>query len=292
MMLNSERWINDFQEYMELKAMSPRSIESYTSSIRSFFHHFKSEEHPRNINVNQIANYLRQIAQESVTRQKLSLCALKLFYAFIIHQPHKLDSIPYPKIHPSIKEIIPEEKILNTIDSIRDLKYKAIIATLFGTGMRLMELCKLKMEDIRRERMEIIIRRGKGDQDRIVPLAICLLDILESYYRWMEKRNRKPKEYLFESSANHYISDTTVSTICKKYFGAECHPHIFRHSFAVAFLENGGDLFVLQNILGHKDIKTTMIYLKYTKKLMDRSKLPINNIVKNTGLMLIPGKAA
>ena len=291
-MINSERWINDFQEYIELKAMSPRTIEPYTSSLRMFFLHFQIEEHPKNINVHQIANYLRQIAQKSPTRQKLALCALKLFYAVVIHQPHKLDSIPYPKIHPSIKEIIPEERILNTINDIKNPQHKAIIATFFGTGMRLMELCKLKMEDIQRERMEIIIRRGKGDQDRIVPLAICLLDILDSYYRWMKNRNRAPKEYLFESSPNHYISDTTISAICKKYFGYLCHPHIFRHSFAVAFLENGGDLFILQNILGHKDIKTTMIYLKYTKRLMDRSKLPINNLVKNTGLIFIPSKAA
>ena len=269
--------LREFQRWMELKKKSPKTVEAYLSAVKMFLQRFHEIDHPKNINAEIIADYLHQLGQISITRQKLALCALKLFYAVIIHQTKKLDAIPYPQIISSIKKIIAEETILAKLLTIENQKHKAIIATFFGTGIRLMELCTLKMSNIRRDRMEIIVH-GKGGRDRVIPLSKTLLDILDAYYRWMEKRKHAPQEYLFETSPNKYMCDTTIAAIYKQYYGRDAHPHIFRHSFAVAFLENGGDIFALQNILGHKDIKTTIIYSKYTTRLRQNIKLPINNL--------------
>jgi site-specific recombinase XerD len=109
----------------------------------------------------------------------------------------------------------------------------------------------------------------------------------------MDSCKHAPKEYLFELKPHWYLSRSYISLVCKKYFGQECHPHTLRHSFAVAFLENGGDLFTLQQILGHKDIKTTMIYLQYTTRLRRSIKMPIDNIqIKKSNLKLITNIAA
>jgi site-specific recombinase XerD len=288
-----ESWIDQFSQYMELKAMSPMTVQAYTSAMWQFFLHFQNEEHPKNINTHQIANYLHQIGTGSITRQKLAHCALLLFYHEIIHQPKKLNGIPLPQIHSTIKKIIAEEVILETIAKIWNPRHKAIIAFLFGTGVRLMEICNFRMSDINRGRMEIVIHQGKGAKDRIIPLSPTLLKIIEQYYQWMDSCKHAPKEYLFELKPHWYLSRSYISLVCKKYFGQECHPHTLRHSFAVAFLENGGDLFTLQQILGHKDIKTTMIYLQYTTRLRRSIKMPIDNIqIKKSNLKLITNIAA
>lgn len=290
---NSESWIGKFQAYMKMKGMSPRTVEVYTSALRKFFQHFQGEEHPKNINRDQIVNYLHQIAEQSRTLYKLALCALKLFYTEIIHQPKKLAGVPYPKITPSIKKIIAEKTILETIDKIWNPRHKAIIAFFFGTGVRLMELCQFRMSDINRDRMEIIIHEGKGGKDRQIPLAPALQDIIDQYYRWMVKCKHAPVEYLFEQKPHWYLSRSYVTYVCKRYFGPECHPHILRHSFAVAFLENGGDIYALKRILGHKDIKTTEIYLQYTARMMHNVKMPIDNMQQpKPPLQLITKKAA
>ena len=166
---------------METKQFSPNTIEAYCSGLKTFLSRFKDFDHPKNISADMIKDYVHQIGQKSVTLEKLAICALRLFYTVVIHQIAKLKGIPYPVIHQRLPSIIDKSILLYKISRVHDRKDKAILATLFSTGVRVSECCTLRIADINSVRMEITVRRGKGDIDRIVPLSKTLLRLLREY---------------------------------------------------------------------------------------------------------------
>jgi integrase/recombinase XerD len=200
-----------------------------------------------------------------------------LFYSVIIHQPDKLKNIPYPIINQKLPAIIAKEILLKKIAGVGNKKDKAILATLFSTGVRVAECCELKIVNINSARMEITVREGKGNKDRIVPLAQTLLIILRRYIA-SRPLVMRPVEFLFENSPHRYHSASTIQRICRKHLDA--HPHQIRHCFAVAFIEEGGSIFVLQKILGHKNIKTTLRYLQLTNTMFASSPNPIDGLLQ------------
>jgi integrase/recombinase XerD len=139
-----------------------------------------------------------------------------------------------------------------------DTHVRAMIMTLYATGVRRAELCRLKVSDIDSERMVIHIQQGKGGRDRDVPLSAKLLGILREYWRWM-----KPQTYLFPGMENNWRADVPITekvvwtavTAAAKRAGLtkRVSPHTLRHSFATHLLEAGADLRTIQMLLGHGD---------------------------------------
>jgi site-specific recombinase XerD len=158
-----------------------------------------------------------------------------------------------------------------------------MLMVLYGTGIRRTEASLLKVSDIDSQRMVLRIRQGKGACDREVPLSDTLLQALREYWR-----SRKPKNFLFPSSAGHRgqeqpISDKTVWHICK---GAAVRagiqkkigPHTLRHSFATHHLEAGADLRTIQLLLGHADLKHTIIYLHLSHRHLHAATSPLERL--------------
>jgi site-specific recombinase XerD len=137
--------------------------------------------------------------------------------------------------------------------------------------MRRAELCQLKVEDIDSSRMVIHIRQGKGGKDRDVPLSANLLETLRAYWRWM-----RPKTYLFPGTVNNWRADVPITgkvvwEACRQAAqrsGIQKHvyPHLIRHCFATHWLEAGGDLLVLQKLLGHAKLEDTVKYLHLSRR--------------------------
>jgi site-specific recombinase XerD len=141
-----------------------------------------------------------------------------------------------------------------------------MLMTLYSTGMRRAEMCRLKVSDIDSERMVIHIQHGKGGRDRDVPLSDKLRETLREYWRWM-----KPKTWLFPGTINGLRADVPIS---EKMSWAACQqaalraglkkrvsPHILRHSYATHMLEAGADLRTIQVLLGHAKLEHTIVYL-------------------------------
>jgi integrase len=106
--------------------------------------------------------------------------------------PKKINKIPYPKSEKKLPQVIDKDFIIERIGKIGNLKHKSVITLAFSTGMRVSEVCNLKITDIDSKRMTINIRNAKGKKDRIVPLSNFVLNLLREYYKVY-----KPKEYLF-----------------------------------------------------------------------------------------------
>jgi site-specific recombinase XerD len=182
----------------------------------------------------------------------------------------KLRNIEYPRSEKKLPKIIDKEFLLEKIEGIQNLKHKAIISLAYSTGMRVSEVCNLKVKDIDSKRMLINVNKAKGRKDRVVPLSKNILMLLRTYYK-----EYRPETYLFKGQTKDRYSPRSCGQIVKKYIGHDFHFHLLRHSHATALLESGVDLRLIQKQLGHNSSKTTEIYTHVSTSLINQIPLPI-----------------
>jgi site-specific recombinase XerD len=161
--------------------------------------------------------------------------------------------------------------------------HRAMLMTLYATGLRRAELCHLKVTDIDSERMVIHVHQGKGSRDRDVLLTAKLLDTLREYWRWM-----KPKTYLFPGMVNNWRADVPITEKivwdavdhAARQAGIKKHvsPHTLRHSFATHMLEAGADLRTIQVLLGHSKLEHSTVYLHLSRRHLQAIPSPLEAI--------------
>jgi site-specific recombinase XerD len=152
---------------------------------------------------------------------------------------------------------------------------------IYSTGARVSESVNIKLSDIDSKRMQVNIQEGKGLKQRLVPLSRFMLKTLRSYYR-----EYKPQYYLFEGAGGKgtHLGITAVREICKnarqrtKGISKHYTPHTFRHCFATHHLENGTNLLVIQRLLGHAFLSTTLKYLHVQKLAIDQLENPLDKL--------------
>jgi len=258
-----------YSEDLKLKNYSSNTIENYKSQVSLFLKHFENvATKPSEISEKQIKEWL--LKANSINGRKHRISAVKLFYKLTGKQPLKFKYIEYPRSERKLPQIIEKQFLLDRIEKIDNKKHKAIIALAYSTGMRVSEVCNLKIADVDSKRMIITIRQSKGRKDRIVALSTKILEILRSYFS-----EYKPKEYLFNGQFDVKYSPTSCNQIVKKYLGKEFHFHLLRHSNATALLEAGTDLRIIQKHLGHSSSKTTEIYTYVSTNVLQLMALPI-----------------
>lgn len=267
--MNIPKYIELYRKELELKNYSVNTIKNYVSQVDLFLRAQEAKfTEPSKVNEATIKNWLLQFK----TRNSMchSISALKLFYKTVIRQPLKFKYIEYPRTNKKLPQIIDKEYLLGKINKIQNLKHQAIISLAYSTGMRVSEVCSLKIEDIDSTRMIIHIKNTKGRKDRVVPLSQRILEILRGYYK-----EYKPVIYLFNGQFSNNYSTRSCNEIVKKYLGRNYHFHLLRHSHATALLEAGTDLRIIQEQLGHRSSKTTEIYTHVSTVQKHRIQLPI-----------------
>lgn len=267
--MNIPKYIELYRNDLKLKNYSDNTIKNYSCQVEMFL---KSQEvaftEPSKINEQSIKSYLLQFKTRNAMCHAIS--ALKLFYSKTVKQPLKFKHIQYPRSEKKLPKVIEKEFLLNKLSKIENIKHKAILTLAYSTGMRVSEVCNLKIEDIDSKRMLIYIKNAKGRKDRIVPLSNTVLALLREYFKQC-----KPKEYLFNGQLDVKYSTRSCNQIIKKYLGKEYHFHQLRHSNATAMLEAGTDLRYIQQHLGHRNIKTTEIYCHVSTAQIQKLNIPI-----------------
>lgn len=258
----------NYERDLRLKNYAASSIKNYVSQIGSFLHHFRDKDSPKHISVSEIKDYL--LTAKEINSQKHIHSAIKLFYRYTVVQPMKFAHIEYPKSQKKLPQVIDKDYLVSCINTIQNIKHKAIIMLAYSTGMRVSEVCNLLITDIDSRRMLITIRQAKGNKDRLVPLSDNVLTALRSYFA-----TYKPKKYLFNGQFDLKYSHRSCNQIVKKYLGADYHFHLLRHSNATALLESGTDIRIIQKLLGHNSSKTTEIYTHVSKNIISKVNTPI-----------------
>jgi site-specific recombinase XerD len=177
--------------------------------------------------------------------------------------------------------VLNKQEILSLIESASNPKNKAIISTLYATGVRLHELANILLTDIDSERNVIFIREGKGGKDRAVPLSPALLRSLREYWK---SCIHKPATFLFPGTdlskplGLRWVQGIVTNSARKAGIQKKVSPHTLRHSFATHLLEDGVNVRVIQFLLGHKSLKTTATYMHIAKNYVNQAKSPLDSL--------------
>ena len=253
--------------------MSPNTVASYCSDVSDFLERTPAD--PREVCAEDIAEYVASRSQEISKRsQARSLSSLRSYFDWLVIEGERgdnpCDGVDSPKLGqylPSVLSVREVDAIIGSVDAgtpagVRD---RAILEVLYGCGLRVSELCGLLISQIYFEE-EFVRVIGKGNKERIVPLGGMAADALREYI----PQRPVPAEPVFGDVVflNRFgrpLSRVSVFKMVKKQAMAagvhkEISPHTFRHSFATHLIENGADLRIVQEMLGHESILTTEIY--------------------------------
>jgi integrase/recombinase XerD len=172
------------REDLLLKAYSPNTMRSYLRCARRFAEHYmRSPEEMGEQEVRDFLIYLVRERQASPATLGMYVNALKFLYNITLKRPEVVKGISHPKRPKTLPVILSPEEVLRIFAAIRSVKHKAIIVTAYAAGLRISEVCGLRIADIDSQRMRIHVRAGKGKKDRYVMLAQNLLELLRQYYQ-------------------------------------------------------------------------------------------------------------
>ena len=272
-----ERMIGD----LKLRNFSETTIHSYTRIVEDFAVFFHRS--PEKLGPEQVRQYLLHAIEDKKlawSTYQVHRAALKFIYTKTLKRPWFELEIPKPKVKRKLPQVLSPEDIQQVLNATMNLKHRAIVATLYGAGLRRAEVRTLKVSDIDGQRMVIHVRDGKGHVPREVTLSPKLLELFRIYWRW-----RKPKDWLFPSARyrDRPIDLSGIHGICEKAAQAAglkkaFNPHILRHSYATHLLEAGADLRVIQLLLGHADLQTTARYLHVSKRTLSAIVSPLDSL--------------
>lgn len=259
-------------EELQRRNYSQSTVTAYVSAVEDFALHFGRR--PDQLGPDQIRTYQahlfteKELAARTVAQRT---AALRFFYLKTLKRPYPVEEFPYPKIPRRLPTVLSQDEVARLIDSSANLFHRAMLMTLYSTGVRRAELCHLQVSDIDSQRMMLHVHLGKGNRDRDLPLSSKLLETLREYWRWM-----KPKTYLFPGlvrgcRADVPITGKAVWYACREAaqqagINKEVGPHTLRHCFATHLLEAGADLRTIQILLGHADLKHTTVYLHLSQR--------------------------
>ncbi|MFW5700953.1 MAG: tyrosine-type recombinase/integrase, partial [Cyclobacteriaceae bacterium] len=190
--------------------------------------------------------------------------ALKFLFTNIYHKEWAKEYLPTPKIAKTLPLVLSRDEVFEVLKSIENFKHRCVMMFMYSTGCRVSECVNIKLTDIDSKRRLINIREGKGLKQRFVPLSDQLLLTLRRYYK-----EYKPQHYLFEGAGGKgtHLGVSAVREICQKAryrtpgIQKKYTPHTFRHCFATHLLEQGVTLLIIQRLMGHSDLRNTLIYL-------------------------------
>jgi integrase/recombinase XerD len=276
-------------EDMQIRNYSPHTIDGYLRYVAQFAKHFSTSPDrlgPEHIRTYQL-HLLHQQASKSIFIQ--TVCALRFLYETTLGRPWMVDFIPYPKKPKTLPVILSRDEVKALLLAPRHLKHRAILATLYATGVRVSELCQLRGTDIDSQRMVIQVRQGKGKRDRVVMLSPNLLPLLRRDWKLYQLQS-----WLFPGPrVTAPITPAGVAHICTQAGHAATlkkavYPHLLRHTFATHLLEAGVDLRRIQLLLGHASLRSTSLYLHVAHPALTATESPLDALVLPAGLETLP----
>lgn len=281
----------DIDLYFELKGTPDSSRESYMRRMNAFVQfmqeHQKCMENVTEQDIQQYILYLKRDKGLSAGTINNYISAIRFFYTYVLGKEWNSKKIPRMKRVINFPVIPSKQEVLALLNATTNLKHKAILALIYGSGLRVGEVARLKIRDIQSKTMCVRVEHAKHGTNRYTILSDTALEVLRKYFReYLYSTNYKPDDWLFpgQNKREHLNVKTIKNTMIKlrnrMRMDHNISAHTLRHCFSTHALEDGVDPVFIQQMLGHKNLQTTLTYLHMTSKsLMGiRSPLDIGNV--------------
>jgi site-specific recombinase XerD len=248
---------------MVLRGMSPRTRESYLAAVAGLAKFYGRS--PDQLSESQVQAYLLHLIEErklAWSTCNIAVSALRFFYHTTLKQPQAQFDLPRARAPQRLPQILSREEIARLIDGTPNPKHRLILMLAYGAGLRVSELCCLKIGDIDSARSCIRVEQGKGAKDRYTLLSARLLAQLRHYwalYRpplWLFPSPRDPRTHIDAQTAQRVFRAALIRAGITK----ACSIHSLRHAFATHLLEAKVDVHTIQRLMGHGHISSTLRY--------------------------------
>jgi site-specific recombinase XerD len=266
-------------EDLKLRGFAPITQTSYLRYAQRFADHYGRS--PLRLGERDVRDFLLHLVKKervAPSTHVVCLASLKFLYAVTLNRPEVVERIPYPKKPLVLPDVLSGTQVQELLGCVTSIRHRTICTLIYATGLRITEACNLLPADIDAGRGLLRVRQGKGGKDRDVPVGEKLLGVLREYWRIV----RPAGPYLFPGGvAGKPISRVAVHSAVRKaaqaaHIRKRVSPHTLRHCFATHLLEMGVDLRIIQVLLGHARIETTMRYLHVARERLAAIKSPFD----------------
>lgn len=268
------------EEELRLRGYSECTHKAYVNWVRRFVQFYRRP--PEQMGAEEVRAYLVHLLEErKLSRSTLvqALCAFKFFYLHVLHRPCELEDLRLAKRKRKLPTVLSELEVRRLLKAAETLKELAILMTLYSAGLRLSELLNLQPKDIDSTKMRIRVREGKGGKERYVVLSSTLLDVLRRYFR-----QYRPEVWLFAGRLPQQPLDPRFAQRMVRRLSEKAGlrqgvtPHTLRHSFATHLLEHGTELPYIQELLGHRSLRTTQLYIRVSPRALSKVTSPLDRL--------------
>lgn len=278
----NQQILKQYIETLQLKSYSKATIKTYTNEFSQLLYLLK-EMPASELSYERLRSYFLYCTNElKLSEHTLHsrINAIKFYFEQMLNRPKFMAEIPRPKKPSVLPKVFNQNEIKRIFSVTVNPKHLLMLQLCYGMGLRVSEIVNLKIADIDSGRMQVLIQSSKGKKDRYVTLPDSVLKSLRDYYQ-----TYKPKEYLFEGQYGGQYSIRSAQLIFKsamKKAGIRKRVgiHGLRHSYATHLLEYGTDISFIQKLLGHNNIKTTLIYTHVSKADIGKIKSPLDGLAK------------
>ena len=267
---------------MMLAGLSQYTIKAYRSELVRYLDKYKDRD-MLTVTKSEIEAYVYELIKTykiSHSKQNAIINAIKYYHEKVLGQARTMYDITRPKPSKTLPNVLTEEDVLKLINTPTNIKHRTILYLLYSSGLRIGEIPRLRLEDIKSAEKQIFIKGAKGRKDRYTVLSTETLLLLREYYL-----KYKPSYWLFEGADGSQYSTSSIGKIFRKAAKVSqtyewATPHTLRHSFATHLLQANVNLRYIQAILGHESPETTQIYTHVIKINNDIVTSPLDNMLK------------
>ena len=264
-----EKYLNTFREMISLRGLTDHTLKGYCTYIRAYLDYLTNILHkaPEDVSWNELRDYIRWLQKSRDLSDRTINCVisqLRFFTIYVLHKTWDDTQLPIRRFDEYIPYVPSQEQTWQFISTMPDLKQKTMVTLMYSSGLRIGEVCRLRYEDVDRKNMRLHIARCKNRSDRFSILSKAALDLLTRY--WFECD--RPMGYLFPKQRGE---DRPIDTF---FLSRHIHAHedrlgwerrltchSFRHAFGTHLYENGTDLLTIKELMGHKSLLSTTIYV-------------------------------
>jgi integrase/recombinase XerD len=274
---------------LRLRNLRPATQVHYMRCVKGLAEH--DMRSPAQLTEREVRGFVLHLQDEKGLKPstlRLYIAALRFFYKVTLGRPELVRNLVGPRVPRKVPEVLSGSEVEAIFQAVRSPKYRAVLMTAYGAGLRISEVCGLRIEDIDSRRMVIHVRETKGGGNRYTVLSPRLLALLRTYYR--EVRPAGP--YLFPGKrSDRPIARKTVAGALNR-AASRCGldkrvtPHVLRHSFATHLLESGTDIRTIQALLGHRSITSTQLYAQVSSRHISRTRSPLDLLGTKEGTVL------